>query len=120
MLQESGTSIPVQVQRALRQATALLPRAVREDVSAELLANLWQARLDAQLRGLDEAAAWDAALSDLGPPWRLALGLAQVHLLAPLRRWLLVGVALGGAAYAVQTPTPHQVPHMDTVEEVRR
>jgi len=89
-------------------------------VTAELLANLWQTRLDAELRGLDEAAAWDTALSDLGPPWHLALGLARVHLLAPLRRWLLVGVALGGAAYAVQTQTPHQVPHTDIVQEAPR
>ena len=115
-----GVSIPPQVSQALRQATALLPRGVREDVAAELRANLWQTRLDAELRGLDEAAAWDAALSDLGPPWRLALGLARVHLLAPLRRWLLVGVALGGAAYAVQTQTPHQASHPTTVQEVRR
>ncbi|CAM3061422.1 hypothetical protein DERA104750_12395 [Deinococcus radiodurans] len=113
-------SVPSQVSQALRRATALLPCGVREDVTAELLANLWQTRLDAELRGLDEAAAWDTALSDLGPPWHLALGLARVHLLAPLRRWLLVGVALGGAAYAVQTQTPHQVPHTDIVQEAPR
>ena len=111
----SGVSVPPQVCRALRRATALLPRSVREDVTAELLANLWQARLDAELRGLDGAAAWNVALVDLGPDWRLALSLARVHLLAPLRRWLLVGVALGGAAYAVQS----QVPHTATVQEVR-
>lgn len=82
----------------LTWATALLPPQTRREVRAELLANLHQTMLDARL---SEADAWDAALHESGSVWWLALNLARVYTLGLALRALLVGLALGGAAYAV-------------------
>lgn len=94
-----GTDV---LQRYLGRATLLLPSRMRREVRDELHANLYQTMLDARLEGLDEAAAWAAAVRDSGPPWWLALHLARVHTLGLGLRVLLAGVALGGAAYAVR------------------
>lgn len=85
----------------LTRATALLLPQIRREVRAELQANLHQTMLDARLNGLNEADAWDAALHESGSPWWLALNLARVYTLGLALRALLVGLALGGAAYAV-------------------
>lgn len=82
-------------------ATALLLPQTRREVRTELQANLHQAMLDARLNGLSEADAWDAALHESGSVWWLALNLARVYTLGLALRALLVGLALGGAAYAV-------------------
>ncbi|SEI73437.1 hypothetical protein SAMN04488058_101470 [Deinococcus reticulitermitis] len=95
---------PPAAEAYLRAATWPLPRAARQEARAELLAYLWQLRLDAEVRGLDPEAAWRSALEEAGPAWRCALGLARVHSLGTVRAALLVAVALGGAAYAVQRP----------------
>lgn len=95
---------PQAVEAYLRAATWPLPRAVRGEARAELLAHLWQLRLDAEVRGLNAQDAWQEALTHAGPAWRVAFGLARVHSLRALRCGLLVGAALGSAAYAVQRP----------------
>lgn len=99
----------------LGRATLLLPARSRRQVRAELHANLYQTMLDARLTGLEEADAWAAALRESGPVWRLALNLARVHSLGLAVRALLVGLALGGAAYAVGAGT-HAAP---TAQEAR-
>ncbi|MDO4247306.1 MAG: hypothetical protein Q4C89_14900 [Deinococcus sp.] len=98
--------IPPAAERALTQATCLLPRARRAEVRAELLGHLWQTQLDTQVGGLDEDGAWAAALDDLGPPLRLALGLGWGYWRGALMRALLVGLALGSVGYAMQTHSP--------------
>lgn len=100
------TVIPPTAERALTRATCLLPLARRAEVRAELLGHLWHTRLDAQVGGLDEDAAWAAALDDLGPPLRLALGLGWACWRGAVQRALLVGLALGSVGYAMQ---PHPV-----------
>ena len=92
---------PPEVQAYLDAATRLLLPAVRRSARAELHANLHQAMLDGQLAGRSEAEAWTEALSDFGPAWRTALGLARVHTLPALLRAVLVTGALGGAASAL-------------------
>lgn len=102
----ASLEIPLPVERALTQATFLLSPARRAEVRAELLGDLWQSHLDAQVGGLDEDAAWAAALDDLGPPLRLALGLGWACWRGAVQRALLVGLALGSVGYAMQ---PHPV-----------
>ncbi|MFD1730830.1 hypothetical protein ACFSC4_06665 [Deinococcus malanensis] len=97
--------IPADAERYLRAVTRLLPPRVARQVRAELLGHLHQDMLDARLRGLDEAEAWAQALQEAGPVWPAAWRLVQVHTLGRALRVVLVGVALGGAAYAVQSGT---------------
>ncbi len=99
----------------LKRAVCLLLSQTRQSVRAELHANLYQAMLDARLKGLDEAAAWAAAVDESGSPWWLALNLARVYTLGLGLRALLVGLALGGAAYAVRAEV-HAAP---TAQEAR-
>ncbi|WP_156952848.1 hypothetical protein [Deinococcus frigens] len=96
---------PRSVETYLDHAVCLLPRQVRRTVRAELHANLYQTMLDAHLDGLVEADAWAAALRAQGSPWWLALNLARVYTLGAALRLLLVGLALGGVAYAVGAET---------------
>ena len=91
-----------EVERYLRHVTCLLPRPQAAMVRAELLGNLHQTMLDARLRGLNEVEAWQTALAETGPSLPTALRFARLYTLGLLTRWLLVGAALGGAAYAVQ------------------
>lgn len=108
-----GSQLSAELARFLRVATCLLPPQTASMVRAELHGHLHQAMLDAQMRGLEENAAWATALREAGPAWQAALRFARVYTLGTLLRWLLVGVALGGAAYAVQSgnhgPSPAQV-----------
>ncbi|CAM4124473.1 hypothetical protein DEMA109039_08135 [Deinococcus marmoris] len=71
--------------------------------------------LDARLKDLDEVDAWAIALRDSGSPWWLALNLARVYTLGLGLRVLFVGLALGGAAYAVRAEV-HAAP---TAQEAR-
>ncbi len=103
------SGVPRQAEAYLRCATCLVPRRVRGKVQAELRGNLYQTALDARCEGLSEEMAWARALNEAGPAYRLALNLARVYLLRPMARLLLVGAALGGAAYAVQSGG-HSVP----------
>ncbi|MBZ9750355.1 hypothetical protein K7W42_05690 [Deinococcus sp. HMF7604] len=96
------SALPPEAHTYLRRATRLLlPRAQRA-AHAELHAYLHGLMHDALVRGLPAGDAWPVALRAAGPVWPLALRLAAVHTLPPLRAALLVGAALGGAAYAVQ------------------
>ena len=105
--------VPGTVETYLNHAVCLLPVQTRREVRAELHANLYQTMLDGRLNGLNEGGAWAAALRESGPVWWLALNLARVYTLGLAVRALLVGLALGGAAYAVgagthATPTAQQ------------
>ncbi len=74
----------------------------REQLRAELWANLYQSMLDHRLT-LDEAQAWQAALRDFGPPsrvWPLNLCALRVLLRAAQWRSGLAVLALGAATYA--------------------
>lgn len=97
-----SSTCPPLVAAYLRRATWPLPPGARGRARAELHAHLYLEMLDAQLCGLDEAAAWAQALRGAGPPGLLALRLARVHTLGLAVRPLLLGVALGGAAYAAR------------------
>lgn len=94
-----------EVERYLRGVTRLLPPRVARQVRAELLGHLHQAMLDARLRGLGEAESWAQAVQEAGPVWPAAWRLVQVHTLGSALRVVLVGLALGGAGYAVQSGT---------------
>lgn len=94
-----------EVERYLRGVTRLLPPSVARQVRAELLGHLHQAMLDARLQGRSEAEAWAQALKEAGPVWPAAWRLVQVHTLGRALRVGLMGLALGGAAYAVQSST---------------
>lgn len=96
-----------EVKRYLRWVTCLLPGTAARRVRAELHAHLYHDALDAQLRGLDESAAWREALRAAGPAWLAALRFARIYTLGTLGRVLLIGAALGGAAYAMQTHSLH-------------
>ncbi|WP_221089135.1 hypothetical protein [Deinococcus aquaedulcis] len=98
----SAAPCPPAARRYLRRLTLLLPPQVRPRVVAEVHAHLHGLAHDAQVRGLPEAQAWAHALQQAGPVWPAALRLAGVYLGRPLRAAVLVGAALGGAAYAVQ------------------
>ncbi|OLV16073.1 hypothetical protein [Deinococcus marmoris] len=93
---------PGAVEVYLKRAVCLLPPQTRQNVRSELHANLYQTMLDARLEGLDEADAWAASLRQQGSEWGLALNLARVYTLGLVLRVFLVGLALGGAAYAVR------------------
>ncbi|WP_288403495.1 hypothetical protein [uncultured Deinococcus sp.] len=104
---EPGAELPPGVAAYLGRATALLWPERRRAVRAELYTHLYHEHLDARLRGLDEAAAWAEALRAAGPVWGVALRLAQVHMGGLTVRTLLLGAALGGAAYAVRPHLTH-------------
>lgn len=106
---------PGAVEAYLKRAVCLLPPHIRQNVRAELHANLYQTMLDARTGGLVEADAWAASLCQQGSVWWLALNLARVHTLGLGLRVFLVGLALGGAAYAVRAEV-HTVP---TAQEAR-
>lgn len=95
--------LPESVNLYLNAVTCLLlPRTARQ-VRAEFLGHLAQDMRDAQLEGLAEQEAWNHALTLAGPAWKAALGLGRVHTLGLLLRGLLLGAALGGASYALQS-----------------
>lgn len=97
--------IPADAERYLRSVTRLLPPRVAQQVRGELTGHLYQAMLDARLRGMDEAEAWAWAIQEAGPVWPAAGRLMQVHVLGRALRVVLAGIALGGAAYAVKNGT---------------
>lgn len=102
--------LPPAVSAYLDTATRLLPPGARRMARAELQANLHQAMLDHLTIGRTGEDAWNASLRDLGPAWRLALGLARTHTLPALLRVLLAAGALGGAASALWTHAPGTPP----------
>lgn len=107
-----SAELPAHVQAYLRQATCLLPGSMRAPTYAELHANLYQAMCDARVNTSGEPEAWAAALKDAGPAWQVAIGLARVHTLGLALRAVLVGAALGGVTYAMQTGRGHPQPSL--------
>lgn len=96
-------NLPQQVQKYLDVSTCLLFPHLARQVRAELIGNMHQDMLDSFCFGASEEAAWQQALEQAGPAWKVALGLARVHTLGLVWRALLLGGVLGGAAFAVQS-----------------
>ena len=94
---------PQAVEQYLKIATRFLLPGPARRIRAELLGHLHQDMLDGLCCGCTTDEAWRQALDNAGPAWKTALGLGRVYSLGLVLRVLLLGGALGGAAFAVQS-----------------
>lgn len=118
---QQATELPPHVAAYLGRATAFLRPSQRRAVRAELYAHLYHEQCDARLRGLNDEEAWAEALRAAGSAWEAALRLARVHTLGLALRTLLLGAALGGAAYAARPYlAAHPVPLVSTQVQPER